>query len=49
MENEFYVAHQLGMTVARLRTEVSAHEYVQWVTYFARRGQEQELARMQGR
>lgn len=41
---EFYVAEQLGMTVAALRRDMSNDEFVAWSIYFARRAQRQELA-----
>lgn len=44
LEMEFYVAEQLGMTVAALRRDMSNDEFVRWAVYFARRAQRQELA-----
>lgn len=40
---EFYVAEQLGMTVARLRAEVTPDEWVRWLVYYARKAQRREL------
>lgn len=40
---EFYVAEQLGLTVARLRAEMSNDEFVRWAIYFARKGQRREI------
>lgn len=43
MEEEFFVAEQLGMTVARLRAEMGNDEYVRWLVYFGRRGQRDQI------
>lgn len=40
-----FLAERLGMTVARLRDELSHAEYVRWSVYFGRKGQRAELAR----
>lgn len=40
---EFYVAEQLGLMVARLRSEMSNDEFLRWSVYFARKGQRREL------
>lgn len=44
MEEEFFVAAQLHMTVARLRAEMSNDEYVRWLVYFGRKGQRGQIA-----
>lgn len=44
LEFEFYLAERLGMTVAQLRRNLSAHEFAQWGVYFGRKAQRQELA-----
>jgi len=44
LEEEFFVAAQLAMTVDRLRREMSNDEYVRWLVYFGRKGQRGELA-----
>ena len=41
LENEFYIAHQLGMTVSDLR-QIGQQEYLYWEMYFARRKQNLE-------
>lgn len=43
LEFEFYLADRLGMTVARLRREMSSHEFTQWGVYFGRKAQRQEM------
>ncbi len=40
---EFYVAEQLGMTVGKMRAEMSADEFGRWVVYFGRKAQRREL------
>lgn len=35
-ELEFYLAQKLGMTVSRLRSEMSNAEFVAWDIYFQR-------------
>lgn len=44
LEFEFYLAERLGMTVERLRRTISAREFGEWVVYFGRKAQRQELA-----
>lgn len=41
---EFYVAEQLGRTVAELRATIGQDEFMQWSIYYARRAQREELA-----
>lgn len=43
LEFEFYLAEKLGMTVARLRREMSTTEFMQWGVYFGRKAQRREL------
>lgn len=43
LEMEFYVAEQLGMTVAALRRDMSGDEYVRWVIYYGRKAQRRQL------
>jgi hypothetical protein len=43
LEFEFFLAQKLGMTVARLRVELSNEEFTYWGTYYARKAQRQEL------
>jgi hypothetical protein len=42
-EFEFYLAQKLGMTVARLRAEMSNLEYVHWVIYYGRAAQRRQI------
>lgn len=42
-EFEFYLATKLGMTVARLRAEMSQAEFAAWSIYYQRIAQQQEL------
>jgi hypothetical protein len=44
LEFDFFLAEQLGMTVARMRAELSNDEYVYWSVYFGRKAQRQQLA-----
>jgi hypothetical protein len=41
-----FLATKLGMTVARMRQELAADEYMRWGVYFARQAQREELARL---
>lgn len=43
VEFEFYLADRLGMTVARMREEMTFDEYVSWSIYHARIAQRREL------
>lgn len=43
LEFEFYLAERLRMTVARLRREMSAREFMMWSVYYGRKAQRQEL------
>lgn len=40
---EFFVAEHLGMTVGRLRVEMSNDEFVRWAVYFGRKSQRWQL------
>lgn len=44
LEWEFFLATKLGMTVARLREEMTNEEFVYWCIYFGRKAQREELA-----
>lgn len=48
LEMEFFVAEQLGMTVAGLRRDVSGDEFLRWCVYFARKGQRRQLGQWPG-
>jgi len=43
LEFEFFLAEKLGMTVARLRQEISVQEFVGWGVYYGRKAQRQEM------
>ena len=45
-EFEFFLAQKLGMTVGRLRSEMSADEFLRWGVYYARLAQREELERL---
>ncbi len=49
MEFEFRLAEKLGMTVGRLRAEMSQEEFTQWLVFWQRRAQRAELARKAGK
>jgi hypothetical protein len=38
------LATKLGMTVGRLRTEMSNDEFIRWQAYYARKAQREQLA-----
>lgn len=40
---EFHLARTLGMTVARLREEMSQQELIEWSAFFGLEGQWQEV------
>lgn len=48
LEFEHFLAQKLGMTVDRMRVEMSNDEFVRWEIYYAREAQRIELARMKG-
>lgn len=43
LEFEFFLAQKLGMTVARLRSEMSNGEFVYWSRFYMRKAQRDEL------
>lgn len=43
LEMEFFVAEQLGMTVAALRSQMAADEFLRWGIYFARKAQRRQV------
>jgi allophanate hydrolase subunit 2 len=43
LEFEFYLADRLSMTVARLRLEMPAAEYIAWSVYYGRKAQRMEI------
>lgn len=45
IEFTYFLAKELGMTVAELRTRMSNEEFVGWTVFYGRRAQEIELAR----
>lgn len=49
LELEFMLADRLGMTVARLREEMTTDEFIRWSIFHARRAQRTELARKAAR
>lgn len=48
LEFEFYLADRLGMTVARLRDELGAGEFLYWSRFHMVRQQREELAAAKG-
>lgn len=48
LEFEHYLATKLGMTVGRLRHEMTSAEFTSWQIYYARIAQREELARLTG-
>jgi hypothetical protein len=48
LEFEFYLAQKLGMTVSRMRAEMTNLEYVHWGIFYARKAQRHELATKKG-
>ncbi len=49
LEFEYYLADRLGMTVARLREEMPAAEFMGWQVYKGREAQRRELAAKTGK
>ena len=45
IEFSFSLAEKLGMTVAELTERMSNREFLQWMIFYGRRAQEQQLAR----
>ena len=48
-EFEFFLAVELGMTVGRLRAEMSQDEFMRWGVYYGRKAQREELAQLQAK
>lgn len=48
LEFEHYLAERLGMTVARLRREMSQEEFMRWSVFYGRKGQRMQLAQRRG-
>jgi hypothetical protein len=46
MEFEFFLAQKLSMTVASLREQMPADEFMRWGIYYARKAQREELERL---
>lgn len=44
LEFELFLAQKLGMTVARLRAEMSNDEFVRWSVFYGRKAAREELA-----
>ncbi len=49
LEFEYALANELGMTVARLRAEMPAEEFVRWQVWHGRKQQAEELASRGGK
>jgi len=45
---ELFLAERLGLTIGRLREEMSNEEFLLWNTYYARKDQQAELERLKG-
>lgn len=43
IEMEHYIAAKLGMTIDRLRIEMTSAEYLSWCVYYGRIAQQREL------
>lgn len=43
LEFEFYLATKLGMTVSRMRDEMTNSEFIHWAAYYERKAQREEL------
>lgn len=43
LEFEFFLATELGMTVGRLRQEMTNAEFIHWIAYYERKSQREEL------
>jgi len=43
LEFEYFLAQKLGITVARLRAEMTNKEFVHWSVYYARKAQREQL------
>lgn len=44
LEFDHFLAEKLGMSVARMREEISGAEYVRWQVYYGRQVQRREIA-----
>lgn len=49
LEFEHHLAEKLGMTVARLRREMSAEEFMRWGVYYGRKAQRREMEVLRAR
>lgn len=45
---ELFLAEKLGLTVGRLRSEMSNEEFLMWNVYYARQSQQAELEQLKG-
>lgn len=45
---EFFLAEKLGMTVGRMRAEMSNEEFLTWNVHYARQAQQMELEQLKG-
>lgn len=45
-EFDHLLAEKLGMTVERMRREISSAEYLDWCVYYARKAQREQLERL---
>ena len=43
-----FLAQQLGMTVDRLREDMSGMEFLRWSVYFDRKAQRKQMEEMKG-
>lgn len=43
LEFDYFLAQKLGMTVARMRAEVTGAEYLEWGMFYSRKAQREEL------
>lgn len=46
LEFELYLAQKLGMTLGRMRDQMSSEEFLLWGVFYARDAQRRELARL---
>jgi hypothetical protein len=46
LEFDHFLAEKLGLSVERMRREISSAEYVDWSVYYARRAQREQLERL---
>jgi len=45
---ELFLAEKLGMTLGRMRDEMSNEEFLLWNTHYARQAQQNELEQLRG-